>query len=99
MLPPEIIEKVLEQAQTAAKHSWEYGTIFEALLDYHNTSLSIFNDPFPDGKTPVLDESQVHALAYVAPFILTDGDQLCDGSGKLLVLEKLVHIKAEKRGH
>lgn len=82
MITPELIEKVLEQARTAAKHSWEYGTIFEALLEYHNLSLSVFGNPFPGGKIPTLDEDEVLALRYVKSFIVIDGEQLCEGNGK-----------------
>jgi len=81
MLPEELVEEVLSQAQSAAKRSWEYGTVFEALLEYHHPSFSVFNDPFPDGKLPALDEGDVAALKYVKSFIITDGDQLCEGNG------------------
>jgi hypothetical protein len=81
MLSEELVGKILSQAQSAAKHSWEYGTIFEALLEYHDPSLSIFGDPFADGKVPAVNENDVVALKYLRPFIVTDGEQLCDGGG------------------
>lgn len=81
MISKELIETVLWQAQNAAKHSWEYGTIFEALLEYHNPELSVFGSPFPDEKIPILKEEDVPALKYVKPFIRTDSDQLCEGNG------------------
>jgi hypothetical protein len=80
-MSPELLEKVLFQAQTSACHSWEYGTVFEALLEYHDPAISIFNDPFPGGQIPILTEEKVPALRYVKPFILTDSDQLCEGNG------------------
>jgi hypothetical protein len=81
MLPPGTIEKVLSQAQNAATHSWEYGIVFEALLEYYNPSHSIFNDPFPNGQIPQLREDEAPALKYVKPFVLTDSDELCEGNG------------------
>jgi hypothetical protein len=86
MLSQELLEKVLNQAQTSACHSWEYGTVFEALLEYYNPSTSVFHDPFPDNQPPILIEEQVPALKYVNPFILTDSEQLCEGNGRYLFL-------------
>jgi hypothetical protein len=84
MISENLITKILSQAQTSASHSWEYGTVFEALLEYHNPPLSIFNDPLPHGKIPTVHESHVPALRYVKPFILTDSDQLCEGNGTFI---------------
>jgi hypothetical protein len=86
MMTPEFLEKVLSQAQTSACHSWEYGTVFEALLEYQDPSLSIFNNPILGGQIPVLAEEEVLALKYVKPFILTDSNQLCEGNGRYLSL-------------
>jgi len=82
MISEKVIEKVLKQAESSACHSWEYGTVFEALLEYRNPSLCIFNDPFPDSRVPTLDEEEISALRYVKPFILTEGDRLCEGNGE-----------------
>jgi len=82
MISEKVIEKVLKQAESSARHSWEYGTVFEALLEYRNPSLCIFNDPFPDGRVPTLDEEEISALRYVKPFTLTEGDRLCEGNGE-----------------
>jgi hypothetical protein len=81
MIPPELIEKVLAKAQERASHSWEYSTVFEALLEYRNRELSIFHTPFPLGEIPILDLEDVQALRYVKPFIRTDSETLCDGNG------------------
>jgi hypothetical protein len=81
MIPNHLVNKVLDQAKKAASHSWEYSTVFEALLEYYNPSLSIFNDPFPDGNIPVLDEDDIAALKYVNSFISREGDQLCERNG------------------
>jgi hypothetical protein len=92
MLSRKLLEKVLHQAQTSACHSWEYGTVFEALLEYHNPSTSIYNNPFPNKQNPVLIEEQVPALRYVRPFILTNSDQLCEGNGTYLLAAKWLYF-------
>jgi hypothetical protein len=84
MISPELVDKILAQARSSACHSWEYAVVFEALLQWHNPSLSVFNDPFPNGQIPILNEKDVPALQYVKPFILTDGPELCEGNGKSL---------------
>jgi rhamnogalacturonyl hydrolase YesR len=82
MISPALISKVLSQARISAKHSWEYGTIFEALLEYNNPEFAIFNNPFPnDSGIPVLDENEVPALQYIKPFIITNSNRLCEGQG------------------
>lgn len=81
MIEEELIDKVLGQAETSACHSWEYGTVFEAILEYRTPSLSIFNEPFPDGQIPTLDENKIKALKYVKQFILTNDEKLCEGNG------------------
>jgi hypothetical protein len=96
MIPDHLVEKVLDQAKKTASHSWEYSTVFEALLEYHNPSLSIFNNPFPDGKIPVLDEDEVAALKYVKPFISTEGDQLCEGNGKYISSRKSSFVSCQR---
>ncbi|KAF2132670.1 Six-hairpin glycosidase [Dothidotthia symphoricarpi CBS 119687] len=81
MISPPLIEKVLRRAQETASHSWEYSTVYEALLEYHTPSLSIFSSPFPNQEVPVLDGEQVQALEYIKPFIRTNTTTLCDGNG------------------
>ena len=78
-----VIDKVLSKAQETASHSWEYGTVFEALLEYRDPHYSIFHDPFPGGGIPELTIEDVEALRYVKPFIQTNSARLCEGNGKL----------------
>lgn len=85
MITDQLIEKVLAEAVSSATHSWEYGTVFEALLEYRNPKLSIFNQPFTDHGVPTLDPLGVDALQYVKPFIRTDSRTLCEGSGEFSV--------------
>ncbi|KAI8939932.1 hypothetical protein NX059_003659 [Plenodomus lindquistii] len=81
MFPPEIIEKILEQGKSTASHSWEYGTLFEAILEYENPKHSIFHHPFPDNTISTLHPENVKALQYVEPHIRLDSDTLCEGNG------------------
>ncbi|KAI4957643.1 hypothetical protein J4E86_004782 [Alternaria arbusti] len=80
MIPQVVIDKVLSKAQETASHSWEYGTVFEALLEYRDPHYSIFHDPFPEGKIPELTVEDVEALRYVKPFIQTNSARLCEGN-------------------
>jgi hypothetical protein len=80
------IEKVISQAQVSAAHSWEYGTIFEALLEYHNPNYTVFHDPFPNKSIPKLSFENSRALQYIKPFINTDSPQLSDGKGKSMYI-------------
>ncbi|KAI4648232.1 hypothetical protein J4E93_004644 [Alternaria ventricosa] len=81
MISQVVIDKVLSKAQETASHSWEYGTVFEALLEYRDPHYSIFHDPFPGGKIPELTVEGVEALRYVKPFIQTNSARLCEGNG------------------
>jgi hypothetical protein len=81
MITTELIEKVLAKAQETASHSWEYSTVFEALLEYRDPARSIFHDPFPEYEIPVKSED-LEAVRYVRPFIRTDSTTLCEGNGK-----------------
>lgn len=78
MLSPALTSKVLFQARVTASHSWEYGIVFEALLELHNPELSIFHFPFP---IPTLKVEEVAALQYIKPFIRIDSTRLCEGNG------------------
>jgi hypothetical protein len=82
MISEELMRKVLSQAQKSAIHSWEYGTVFEAFLEYYSPSLCIFNSPFPGGEIPTLNKRDVPALQYVKPFIKLEGNRLCEGNGE-----------------
>ena len=81
MISSELIDKVLAQASAAASHSWEYGTVFEALLEYHNPEHSIFNSPFLRHEIPSPNIQDLLALQYVKPYIRTDSTTLCEGNG------------------
>jgi hypothetical protein len=89
MVPQVIIDKVLARAQETASHSWEYGTVFEALLEYRDARNSIFHDPFPRDEIPRLEIEHVEALRYVRPLIQTNSTKLCDGNGELSLLSNL----------
>jgi len=82
MVSAELIGAVLQKAIQVATHSWEYGTVAEALLEWNSPKLSIWNDPFPNGKIPTLNAENVSALSYVKPFIRTDNITLVDGDGQ-----------------
>jgi FMN-dependent NADH-azoreductase len=82
MATPQTIERVLHKAIETASHSWEYSTVFEALLEYHNPDATVFHEPFPNNKIPELDIKLVPALQYVQQYIRTDGDVLCEGNGR-----------------
>lgn len=81
MVSSQIINLVLQKAVQVATHSWEYGTVAEALLEWHNPKDSIWNDPFPNGTIPTLDIANTPALSYVKPYINTTGSTLVDGDG------------------
>jgi hypothetical protein len=82
MVAPSLIGTVLTKAIEVATHSWEYGTVAEALLEWENADLSIWNNPFPRGEIPTLNIGQVRALSYIKPHIRTDNITLVDGDGE-----------------
>lgn len=82
MVSTELINAVLQQAIRVATHSWEYGTVAEALLEWNDPQLSIWNNPFPGGEVPTLKVDDVSALSYIIPHIRTDNITLVDGDGK-----------------
>lgn len=82
MVSPAVISTVLAKAIEVASHSWEYGTVAEALLEWHSPNLTIWHDPFPSGQIPTLNIDDVSALSYVKPFISTNGPTLVEGDGK-----------------
>lgn len=81
MVSADLIGAVLQKAIQVATHSWEYGTVAEALLEWNNPDLSIWNNPFPDGKVPTLKVEDISALTYIEPHILTNSTTLVDGDG------------------
>ncbi|PWN26371.1 hypothetical protein BDZ90DRAFT_233501 [Jaminaea rosea] len=75
-------DKVLSVAKKLTTHSWEYGILAEALLEYYNASLSVFgSNPFPNGKVPKPNVATVQALSYVKPNISISGNTLSNGDG------------------
>lgn len=81
----ELIHNVISQGRLLASHSWEYGALSEALLEWYNPGFSVFGkDAFPDGKIPVLQVGDVQSLSYAKPNIRTNSTTLIDGDGKRL---------------
>jgi hypothetical protein len=78
------IDSVLNLAKQKASHSWEYGTVSQAILDWHTPELSIWSNPFPNGQLPTLDVKNTEALSYMRNgvdaegklWIRVDGDTL-----------------------
>ncbi|KAI0006569.1 hypothetical protein F4779DRAFT_558454 [Xylariaceae sp. FL0662B] len=78
----DLISKVISQGERLATHSWEYGTFAEALLEWYNPNYSVFSsDPFPDGKIPVVQVSDVRSLSYAEPHIVTNSSTLVGADG------------------
>ncbi|KAF2118169.1 Six-hairpin glycosidase-like protein [Lophiotrema nucula] len=82
MVSPDVIATVLQTAISLATHSWENGTVAEAILEWDTPSASIWNAPFDEsGNIPTLDVSNTPALSYIKPWILTNSVTLMDGEG------------------
>ncbi|KAI7785674.1 six-hairpin glycosidase-like protein [Diaporthe eres] len=78
----ELISKVIMQGRLLASHSWEYGALSEALLEWYNPEFSVFGkDAFPDGKIPILQVGDIQSLSYAEPDIRTNSTTLIDGDG------------------
>jgi rhamnogalacturonyl hydrolase YesR len=78
-------QDVLAKGRSITSRSWEFGTLIEALLEFHNPELTVFGfNPFPGGLIPqVNDPSKVGGLAYAKSVIWINGsDLLVDGEGK-----------------
>ena len=81
-IPSPLIDTVLLQAQTTASHSWEYGVVFEALLEYHSPTLTVFHTTVSQHQKHLSDvNGELHALNYIKQFIRTDITTLCEGKG------------------
>lgn len=79
---PTLVELAISRAIELSTHSWEQGTLAEALLEWHDPALSVFGrDPFPGGRIPSVDPSSVRSLAYAKPHIRLDSESLADGNG------------------
>ncbi|EXJ59084.1 hypothetical protein A1O7_06515 [Cladophialophora yegresii CBS 114405] len=77
-------QEVLATGRAITSRSWEFGTLVEALLEFHNHELTVFgSDPFPGGLIPqISDPSEVEGLAYAKSVIWINGtDLLVDGEG------------------
>lgn len=73
---------MLDVAKSLTSHSWEFGILFSALLEYYNPSYSVFgSNPFPSGKVPTPSVSNVQALSKIKPNIRTNSTTLADGDG------------------
>lgn len=82
MASPDLMGSIIDQATRLATHSWEYGTLSQALLEWHTPELSVYgSDPFPDGKIPSVSVDDTPSLSYAIDHISTDGDTLVDGDG------------------
>lgn len=78
MLPS--LERVESRARQLASHSWEYGVVFEALLELHNPEFSVFaKQPAFFSNDPLND---VEAIKCIRDCIQTDSATLIDGEGK-----------------
>lgn len=82
----ELISNVIMQGRLLASHSWEYGTLSEALLEWCNSKISVFSqNAFPDGQIPVIEVSTTQSLSYAMTNIRTNSTTLVDGDGNQLV--------------
>ncbi|POS71188.1 hypothetical protein DHEL01_v210418 [Diaporthe helianthi] len=78
----ELINNVIAQGRLLASHSWEYGTLSEALLEWYNPEIAVFSkDAFSDGQIPVLDVGATQSLSYAITNIRTNSTTLVDGDG------------------
>lgn len=84
----ELINHVILQARLLASHSWEYGALSEALLEWYNPSEAVFGpNAFPMGKIPNLIVNETQSLVYAMPHIRINSTTLVDGDGMLLTTE------------
>lgn len=82
-LSQSLVEKALALAQETASHSWEYSTVFHAMLEYQNPELCVFHHPALGDEVPKVKIESIQGLQYVRAFIRTDDNMLCDGNGML----------------
>jgi hypothetical protein len=77
------IANVVSVAERLASHSWEYGTLAEALLELYNPEDAVYatSTAFPNGKIPAVTAANIPSLSYVkSKFVLGDGT-LSSGDG------------------
>lgn len=76
--------KVASVATDLASHSWEYGIVFDAVLELCSPTRSVFaSTAFPKGNVSNVSATTHAALKYAQPLISTDGNTLADGAGSL----------------
>lgn len=77
------VDAVLQVGEKISSHSWEFGILSEALLEYYSPSLSVFSKgAYASGKVPKPKVTRTPALAYAITRInLTRPDTLVDGDG------------------
>lgn len=82
MLSEEVLAKVVAKAKELATHSWEYGTLAEALLELEDRDLSVYReDGFPNDKFPWPKIRDAEGLKYASQYIRKDGSEtLCEDS-------------------
>ncbi|KAK7530192.1 uncharacterized protein J3D65DRAFT_561345 [Phyllosticta citribraziliensis] len=74
--------QLIGQAQLLATHSWEWGTLSQALLEWYDPLYSVFaDDPFPNASVPRTDPNDVAGLRYALRHIYLDNVTLADGDG------------------
>ncbi|KAK8152779.1 hypothetical protein BC567DRAFT_253010 [Phyllosticta citribraziliensis] len=80
--PPPYMTQLIGQAQLLATHSWEWGTLSQALLEWYDPLYSVFaDDPFPNASVPRTDPNDVAGLRYALRHIYLDNVTLADGDG------------------
>jgi hypothetical protein len=83
MVSASLMLKVIAQAERLATHSWEYGSLSLALIDWYSPEVSVFSTTaFPYNSIPVVDVNGTVALAYAKPLIRLNSTTLIDGAGK-----------------
>jgi hypothetical protein len=82
MLSEEVLAKVVAKAKELATHSWEYGTLAEALLELEDRDLSVYcKGSFPRDRFPWPKIRDAEGLKYASQYIRKDGSEtLCEDS-------------------
>lgn len=70
--------QVADQAVKLSKHSWEYGTATQMLLEVYEPDSSVYGmnksaDAFPSGHVPVVAQKDSPSLDYATKHIMLDG--------------------------
>ena len=80
------LTQVANTAAKLSKHSWEYGTTAQSLMEVFEADSTVFgrnntNFVFPFGRIPVLDLDTSTSLQYARKYIQTKGVGLSHGDG------------------